>query len=60
MIKFNAETKIWESQKFPYPFSMDTFMGEKLLESLEKTPKRVVQVFHEENYELTCDELLRT
>lgn len=58
MSKFNPDLKIWQAPFEPFPYSMDTFMGELILEELKKTPKRVVQIFHEENSQLTCDELM--
>lgn len=60
MARFIAEAKVWESVKVPYPFSMDSFLGEEILKKLKETPQRVCQVFHEayeNSHELTCDEL---
>lgn len=57
MVKFNPETKLWQADFEPYPYSMDTFMGEIILEELKKSPQRVAQIFHDENSQLTCDEL---
>lgn len=57
MTTFNPETKQWESAKFPYSFPMDLFLGEEILRNLKQTPDRVVQIIHEENYEMTCEDL---
>lgn len=57
MSYFNPESKVWEAPKVSYPFTLDTFMGDEILKKLKETPKRVVQIFHDESTELTCDEL---
>lgn len=57
MAKFHPELKMWQADFEPYPYTMDTFMGELILEELKKTPKRVAQIFHEESSQLTCEEL---
>lgn len=45
---FDSENKLWVGAKVPYPLPMDIFIGEKVLESLQKTPERVLQIFHDE------------
>lgn len=57
MVKFNPETKVWECSSVKYPYDSHTFMGEEILRNLKETPTRVAQIFHETNYELTCDDL---
>lgn len=57
MAKFNAETKIWEATSVAYPYSMDTFLGEVILNSCNETPNRVIQIHHEEESSLRCHEL---
>lgn len=57
MAKFNSVTKVWESSKVPFPFQMNTFLGEVILKNLKETPDRVCQIFHDENQELTCYDL---
>lgn len=58
MAKFNEESKTWESAvKFPYPYLMDVYIGQEILKKLKETPDRVALIFHEENFELTCNEL---
>jgi 4-coumarate--CoA ligase len=57
MAKFNPELKLWESDKFSYPFSSDTFMGEEILKKLKETPDFVTQIFHEERSEVTFNDL---
>jgi 4-coumarate--CoA ligase len=57
MAKFNAELKLWESAKLPYPYPLDTFMGEEILKKLKETPDRVLQVNHDNGHEIICEEL---
>lgn len=57
MAQYNEETKLWESVKIPYSLPMNSFLGAQILKSLKETPERVVQIFHEEGYEVTCDDL---
>lgn len=55
--KFNAEKKLWEGFNFPYPYSMETFMGDEILRRLKETPNRVIQICHENSRSVTCEEL---
>lgn len=57
MAKFDVVKKFWESEKIPYPYPMDKFLGELILEKLEKTPDRICQICHDDGRELTCKEL---
>jgi 4-coumarate--CoA ligase len=57
MAKFNAELKLWESAKLPYPYPLDTFMGEEILKKLKETPYRVVQINQDNGHEIRCEEL---
>jgi 4-coumarate--CoA ligase len=57
MAKFNADLKVWESQKVPYPYSMDTYLGEEIIKRLKETPNHITQIFHEENSKMTFDDL---
>lgn len=57
MAKFNSDLKIWESSKLPYPYPMDVYFDEIMLEFCDSTPDRVIQWHHEENKALTCREL---
>lgn len=57
MAKYNSELKVWESFKIPYPYPMDTFFGEVMLDFCDSTPDRIIQFHHEENKALTCREL---
>lgn len=57
MAKFDLTTKLWESEKVPYPYPMDKFLGELILEKLKETPDRICQICHDDGQELTCEEL---
>lgn len=57
MAEFNRQTKLWESKKIPYPFTMDTYFGEIVLKKLNENPSRVLQVSADDNRQLTCEEL---
>lgn len=60
MTKYDEGTRQWESTIIPYSFPLDTYLGEEILMNLKETPDRVVQIYHEENYEVTCDDLRTT
>lgn len=53
---YNSRTKIWTGDHGGYKYSQDVFFGEKLLEALDETPSRVLQINHEENGRWTCEE----
>lgn len=54
---FNARSKIWSGNFNAYKYPLDIYYGEKLLEALDETPERVLQVNHEEGGKLTCSEV---
>jgi 4-coumarate--CoA ligase len=54
---FDKDTKVWTGNVGNYKFPMDVYIGEKLLNALDKTPDRVIQINHEENTELLCKDL---
>ncbi|KAG5680307.1 hypothetical protein PVAND_009822 [Polypedilum vanderplanki] len=54
---FNPSTKIWTGNMHPYRYPLDIYLGEKLLEALDSTPDRVLQISHEEEKDLTCEEV---
>lgn len=54
---FNSITKIWTGNMHKYRYSLDVYLGEKLLEALDATPDRILQINHEEGKELTCEEI---
>lgn len=56
-LKYDSEQKLWKSAQFPFQLPADVFLGEKILEHLDKTPERVLQISHDENSSLTCKEL---
>lgn len=55
--KFNAETKVWEGVKIPYPVPLDMHLSELVLKTLEKSPKRVIQISYDDGSEMTGEEL---
>lgn len=54
---FNSRTKIWTGNVGAYKFSLDVYYGEKLLEALDETPDRVLQINHEKEWRWTCAEV---
>lgn len=54
---FDRDTKVWTGNVGNYKFPMDTYIGEKLLKALDKTPDRVIQINHEQRKELLCKDL---
>lgn len=53
---YNSRTKIWTGDCNAYNYSLDIYYGDKLLEALDETPDRVLQINHEESGNLTCAE----
>ena len=53
---YNPRTKIWTGDVGPYLYPLDTYYGEKLLEALDKTPERILQINHDDNERMTCKE----
>lgn len=51
---YNPRTKIWTGDMGPYSYPLDIFFGEKLLEALDRTPERTLQITHGDNGTLTC------
>lgn len=51
---YNPRTKIWTGETGAYKYPLDIFLGEKLLEALDDTPERILQINHEEGVKLTC------
>lgn len=54
--KFNSRTKVWTGDVAAYKYPLDIFLGEKLLEALDETPDRLIQINHEEGGSMTCRE----
>lgn len=54
---YNSRTKIWTGNTGEYKLSLDIYYGEKLLEALDETPDRVIQINHEETGQWTCSEV---
>lgn len=54
---FNPRTKVWSANAEKYKLSLDIFLGEKVLEALDETPERVLQINHEEETRMTCSEV---
>lgn len=59
MSSFDPVEKLWRGPAIPYPFPKDVYMGEKLLEILEKSPESILTISHEENYSMTRGEARR-
>jgi 4-coumarate--CoA ligase len=55
--KFNAETKVWEGVKIPYPVPLDVHLSELVIRKLEETPTRVIQISYDDGSEMTGEEL---
>jgi 4-coumarate--CoA ligase len=55
--KFNAETKVWEGIKVPYPVPFDVHLSELVIKELEKNPNRVIQISYDDESEMTGKEL---
>lgn len=53
---YNSRTKIWTGNNRAYSLPMDIFLGEKLLDALDDSPERVLQINHEERVKFTCRE----
>lgn len=53
---YNPRTRIWTGDVGPYLYPLDTYFGEKLLDALDETPDRVLQINHDDNQRLTCKE----
>lgn len=51
---YNPHTRIWTGETGGYLLPLDIYVGEKLLEALDETPDRVLQISHEEGAKLTC------
>lgn len=55
--RFNSVTKVWSGLKLPYTIPVDVHISELVLESLKKTPERIVQINYDDGSEMTCEEL---
>lgn len=53
---FNSNSKVWTNTTNTYHYPLDLYYGEKLIESLDETPERVLQINHEESSSQTCEE----
>lgn len=56
MATFNSETKVWDGEKVEYPFANDTSVGAEILKSLAETPERVLNICHDDETAMTCEE----
>lgn len=55
--KFNAETKVWEGVKIPFPVPLDVHISELVINELKKTPKRIVQISYDDGTVQSGEEL---
>lgn len=53
---YNPRTKVWTGNNRAYAYPMDIYLGEKLLDALDDSPERILQINHEEREKLTCRE----
>lgn len=56
MATFNIETKVWDGEKVDYPFAIDTSVGAEILKNLAATPERILNICHDDETAMTCDE----
>lgn len=54
--EFNPHTKVWSANAEGYKIPLDTFLGEKILEALDETPERILQINHDEETRLNCED----
>lgn len=55
--KFDPKEKVWIGPLGKYPYAMDTFVGEVLLECFDKNPEKVIQINHDEGTEWIAKDL---
>lgn len=56
MATFDSDTKVWEGLNIPYTFTHDTSIGAEILKKLEETPERVLNICHDDETSMTCNE----
>lgn len=56
MATFDSETRVWEGLNIPYPFSHNTSIGAEILKKLEQTPERILNICHDDETSMTCNE----
>lgn len=54
MGSFDVENKVWSGAKLPYPYPLDSFIGEEILKGLDATPDRILQINHDDQVIYTC------
>ena len=54
---FNSETKVWTGRNVPYPFPLDTYVGEELLKVLNEAPDNILEIYHEDDVRVTSAEI---
>lgn len=57
MGSFDKDIKIWKGPDVQFPFPKSAHISELILNTLKETPDRVVQIYHESDSRMTCDEL---
>lgn len=57
MATFDSSTKIWSAKTVQYLYPMDVYLGDVILKTCSETPDRVIQIHHEKDEELTCQQL---
>jgi 4-coumarate--CoA ligase len=56
MATFNSSSKIWEGPKISHQFSHHTSIGAEILKKLKLTPERVLNICHDDESSMTCEE----
>lgn len=54
---FDPERKVWKGAQVPWPFPKDTFINKIILDGLNKTPNRLVQISDDDGSKMTCEDL---
>lgn len=55
--KFNPDTKVWTGPVGKYPYSLDTFFGELIIEALDKNSEKIIQINHDSRTEWIAKDL---
>lgn len=56
MATFDSSTKIWEGPRVAHPYSHHTSLGKEILKKLRETPERVLDICHDDETSMTCEE----
>lgn len=56
MATFNSTTKVWEGPRIAHPFPINTSIGAEILKKLAATPQRVLDICHDDDTSMTCED----